>query len=518
MTIPFTLSPQEELAALAEELQLIQRAERKLSYRRDPVLWHTDKIGGHLWSKQREILESVRDHSHTAVHSCHEIGKSYIAASVVGWWLDIHPPGEAFVVTSAPTASQVRAILWHEINRVHGIAGLPGRTNQTEWWLFNPVSGKEEQVAIGRKPDEYQSGSFQGLHRRFMLYVLDEACGIPVSLWVAAESMIANDESKALVIGNPDDPKTEFGTVCKPNSGWHVIGISAFDSPNFTNENVPEELKRKLIGFNYVERMRKRWASTWKWSSDRIRLIPPEGADPKRLNPFFTSKVLGAFPENASSDSLIPLQWVHAAQRRDLSVEAAASSSKLGVDVGGGSDSTTIGQLRGPVFRIINENFDPDTMHNVGNVIDALNTTGAKKANVDYIGIGRGIVDRGRELKKPFVPINVGLSALENPDPVVQARMEKEGEAFLNLRAQLWWNVRTLFETGMIDIDSEDEQLAAELVEIRFERMSNGKIKIESKRDMIARGVASPNRADALMLAAAEAAKEENAMEGKVIW
>jgi hypothetical protein len=27
------------------------------------------------------------------------------------WWIDVHPPGEAFVVTTAPTTPQVEAIL-----------------------------------------------------------------------------------------------------------------------------------------------------------------------------------------------------------------------------------------------------------------------------------------------------------------------------------------------------------------------------------------------------------------------
>jgi hypothetical protein len=47
------------------------------------------------------------------------------AARIAAWWLDVHPPGEAFVVSTAPTFSQVRAILWREIGRAHRKGGLP---------------------------------------------------------------------------------------------------------------------------------------------------------------------------------------------------------------------------------------------------------------------------------------------------------------------------------------------------------------------------------------------------------
>jgi hypothetical protein len=96
-------------------------------YAADPGLWARDKLGVHLWSKQVQIAESVRDHRQTAVQSCHGVGKSFLAAQLVAWWLDIHPPGEARVVTTAPTGDQVKAILWSEINGAFAKAEARGR-------------------------------------------------------------------------------------------------------------------------------------------------------------------------------------------------------------------------------------------------------------------------------------------------------------------------------------------------------------------------------------------------------
>src|ERR1035437_1250219 len=128
------------------------------AYRTDPSLWVKDRTGEHIWSKQAEILESGREHRRTSVHSCHESGKSFTAARAVAWWIDTHTPGDAFVVTTAPTGAQVRAILWKEINRAHARGHLAGPTNRPGWF-----SGSE-LGACGRKPSDYDSEAFQGIH------------------------------------------------------------------------------------------------------------------------------------------------------------------------------------------------------------------------------------------------------------------------------------------------------------------------------------------------------------------
>lgn len=194
-----------------------------------PVDWVEERITGYtVWSKQREIMASVRDNRKTAVRSCHGIGKSWTAALVACWWLDCHPPGEAFVVTTAPTGAQVRAILWRYIRRIHKRGQLPGRVNQVEWLI------DDELVAFGRKPADHDEAAFQGIHARYVLVIIDEACGIPEDLWIAADALTTNPDSRLFAIGNPDNPASHFRKVCMDGSGWNTIGISAFESPNFT--------------------------------------------------------------------------------------------------------------------------------------------------------------------------------------------------------------------------------------------------------------------------------------------
>jgi hypothetical protein len=476
------------------ELASIQAELERRRFLADPVYWAQRRLGDTLWSSQCRIIESVRDNRRTAVISCHEIGKSFIAALAAGWWLDTNPPGTAFVVTSAPSGPQVKTILWREIGRVHARGQLRGRVNQTEWYMRMPA-GNEEQVAIGRKPDEYDPTAFQGIHAPRVLVIFDEANGIRGPLHEAADSLIANDFGKFLMISNPDDPSGEFFEACKPGSGWAVHSISAFDSPNFTGEELPERIKQQLIGRVYVEEKRKKWAPHWTWTPDGSRCVPPadSGESTSTTNPYWTSKILGQFPENSTDGGLLPVSWVKAAQLRQLTVTAETATGELGLDVGGGGDTSVGCVNRGGICRILWEDRNPDTMATCGRMLgylDGPTNANIRLAKVDEIGIGRGVVNRAHELKKPVFGVNVGAKA-------------RDPKHFVNLRAELWWHVRTLFEQALIDIDPGDEDLASELLSIRFTRISGGKIQIESKKEAKARGVPSPNRADALMLACA---------------
>jgi hypothetical protein len=476
---------------LAEELAAIERRLQILDWQEDPVKWAHERLGEVTWSKQREVMRSVQQNRLTLVQSCHAIGKSWLSSRVVAWWLDVWPPGTAFVVTTAPTGPQIKAILWREIGRAFAKGKLEGRVNQTEWYM--KVEGKEEIVAFGRKPDDYDPAAFQGIHAVRVLVVIDEANGVRGPLHDAAGSLIANDYSKILMIGNPDDPSGEYFEASKPGSGWNVIQVSAFDSPNFTGEDLPEIVKSQLIGKTYVEEKRRKWAPQWHWTPDGTKCVPPDGQDTVvNTAPQWQSKILGVFPDKAIENGLIPIGWILKAQQRNL---IPGEPNELGADIGGGGDDSAICHRQGSVYRIIRSDTEPDTMVQCGRIIDDLDRTNARCVKIDKIGIGWGVVNRGQELKRPFIGINVGEGAVEDESA--------SDERFANLKAQLWWHVRSLFESGDIDIDINDDDLAAELATIRYERMSNGKIKIlPKKKNEKGKIIASPNRAEALMLAA----------------
>jgi hypothetical protein len=280
-----------------------------------------------------------------------------------------------------------------------------------------------------------------------------------------------------------------------------VEHISAFESPNFTGENVDEDIKDQLIGHIYVEERRRKWAHRWIWVDkagvechwrDGIKCVPPVGESDLETAPLWQSKVLGRFPTLAEDVTLIPVMWIERAKNK---VITPGQPSELGHDVGGGGDASVIAWRRGGHVRIIRSDRNPDTMQTCGNLLAAMMDTGAKVAKVDLVGIGRGVVDRAVEQGRNVVGVNVGEAA-------------DDDERFANRRAELWWSVRDMFERDEVDLDPMDDDLAGELGSIRFKRTSAGKIQIETKDEAHRRGVPSPNRADAVMLALGGARKK----------
>jgi len=69
-------------------------------WRSDPVGWARKRLKAQTYSRQDQILESVRDHRYTAVPASFGSGKSWTAGGVlVPWWLSTHPPGAAMVIS-----------------------------------------------------------------------------------------------------------------------------------------------------------------------------------------------------------------------------------------------------------------------------------------------------------------------------------------------------------------------------------------------------------------------------------
>lgn len=414
---------------------------------------------------QRKILASVVANRFTGVQSCHGIGKSYIAARTATWWIAGHPIGEAKVVTSAPSGDQLK-IVWGEIGKAHLRGGLPGTINKAPEWVIG-----EERVAFGRKPPDRVNADiartfFQGIHARYLLVILDEACGIPPWLWQAALSLVTNEGGRVLAIGNPDDPTTEFAKKCAPGSGYHVISVSAFDTPNFTGEQVPEQLRESLVGPTYVKDAERDW-----------------GLD----SPLYVSKVLGKFPETAD-DVLISPRLVREAHERDLSGQAIRADRRLGMDVARyGKDETCIYERRGGMIRLIDAWRNLDTTESARRAEQYLNDF--IDIQIDVVGLGAGVVDPLSHAGYRVISFSGGEAAT-NP------------QRFVNRNSEAWWAFREGLEAGLIDLDPADEVLAAQLQSRRWKEDASGRrIEVERKEAMLKRGVKSPDRADAAVLA-----------------
>jgi len=97
--------------------------------------------------------------------------------------------------------------------------------------------------------------------------------------------------------------------------------------------------------------------------------------------------------------------------------------------------------------------------------------------------LGRHLEDAGFTVRD----VNVGKAA-------------KDPEKYANRKAELDWGLRQRIQDGDL-ADLTDERTIAQLAAIRYRHNARGQIVIESKEELRKRGVKSPDRAEAVMLA-----------------
>ena len=503
-------------------------------YSEHPEQWLTETLGEYAWSLQREIWRSVVVNRATAVPSCFDAGKSFIASRIIAWWIATHPIGEAFVVTTAPTAAQVAAILWREIGKAYRKAKergnpLPGRILQSP---FSQWKIGDELVGYGRKPADYEQAAFQGIHARYVLVVLDEAAGIAESLWNAVDGLLTNEAARVLAIGNPDDLSSHFAKICAASSRWNVIRIDGLRTPNFTEaevakfplvqaymehervpyatEEIPASLGPLLITPLWVHEAFESYCNVPGNMHEQLskQALGEYLARKAEDSPLFMTKVRGIFAEGKGV-KVIPHGWIQRAVERwkdwDSGRKALPASSGqgaqparpaipprveqpgrrvVGVDVAGeGDDKTAIAVRNGDIITELHRHDESDTMETADLVAPFLLNLPQAVVVVDVIGIGSGVRDKLR--RDGFR--TVAFNASKQSD-----RTDKRGEfRFNNDRSAAWWNLRELLDPsrpgGSTVMLPDDKDLIADLSAPTYVVRTSkgvGRIIVESKDEI----------------------------------
>lgn len=423
----------------------------------DPVGFVQRELGFHPWSKQREMLEAVRDHDRVAVRSCHGVGKTAGAARVALWFLAAHR--DSRVITTAPTWAQVEQLLWREVRGAVGSAHANGHGA-----MFPPANTTKLELgdqwfAIGLSTNEPER--FQGHHADHLLLIVDEASGVDERIFQAAEGFLTADGAKVLLIGNPTRPGGQFHRCfTTERARWHQIHISVFDSPNYTGEKVPESVARAMPRAGWAEEAREAWGEE---------------------SPMYQVRALGNFPDTGE-DTVIALSVVEAAQQRTLTAEGPLT---IGCDVARfGDDETVIAARVGNVVRIVETYHGKDTTHTAGRVAHWANGRQDARIVVDDPGVGGGVTDQLRAMGMDVHAFNGGHTA-------------RRPGRFPNRRSEIWFEGAAILED--IDLDG-DEQLAADLTAPRYSYDLKLRQAVEKKEDTKKRLGRSPDRADAVLL------------------
>jgi len=463
-------------------LKSISRKKKKRLKRKGrtrPVWWIENILGAIPWSKQREILNSVRDNPRTAVRSCHGIGKSFTAGQVILWFLYNFP--NAIVLSTAPTWRQVEKLVWKEVRASYKRAKVPlgGHIlpKSPEIQLI-----QDEWYAIGLSTND--PDRFQGFHEEYILVVADEAAGVPEDIFEAIEGVLTSEHARQLLLGNPTSLSGTFYNAFR-GPGWYTISISAFDSPNFTAFGITEkDIENDTWESKITGPLPNPKLITPAWVADKYIRWGPE-------SPAYQARVKGQFPTEAD-DTLIPLSWIEAAMARE--VPDGMVPREIGVDVARfGSDKTVLATRHGLKILPLKSFAKLGTTETTGHAIVEFREQQASAIKVDDIGVGGGVTDPLQEQGYPAYGINTSMRA---SDP----------EKFFNLRSELWWLMRELLNPDPrinpypISLPDDDE-LLADLCGVKYKITSKGQIRVEAKDEMKKRIGRSPDRADAVILA-----------------
>ena len=498
MHIYASLSPQERgaLNALLED-EINNPWSR---FEKNPVGFIQDGMGEVLWSRQKEIAQALIENQRVAVPACHGPGKSHLAARIVAWWVSSHPVGTSLAITIAPTHRQVRNIIWPHIRRAASQAGLDGEV-LTQTWKRNG-----DTVAYGFSPADHDESAVQGIHMPNLLIIVDEAGGIGAKIGQSLEALMTGGNTRLLLLGNPptDQEDSWFERACN-SPLYKTIPISVYDTPNFTGEETgnctscPPNIPKHKVATHLVDQ---------RWTDD---VISEFGAD----SPFVEARVHARFPR-AVSNKVIPFFWCEMAVENEE--PAQSDVVRLGVDVASdGGDEFVIAKMDGYKVSVIHKSSGAQNQ----NAMDVASVVAeqVKKAvkihaeraveqpvhvKIDAIGVGWGVVSILQKWKEEqnwnakIIGVNV-------------AERANDQDKFKNQRAEMWWNGRQMLQPDAenrqdvrLDID---RPTMAQLSSPTFKSDSAGRIQIEAKAEMKRRGVTSPDRAEAVLLAMYEPAK-----------
>lgn len=517
----------------------------KSDYLTDPVAWLTDRLKEHSWSKQREVAESVRDNKYTAVPSGHGMGKSYLGGRIGCWFIDTRTPGEAFFISTAPSAAQVSAVLWRELDKAHRKGKLAGRITTAGYPMWKLHDGPSGLTGYGRKPSDYTDSAFQGIHApEGVLIIVDEANGVSRNLFEQIMTVASTMDCRVLLLGNPTDPASYFAEACRPGSVYNVVRIDVLRSPNFTEDRVkryplvdalfraedipystevvPDSFPRNALSdAGWVDECLRNWCGL---SPDLAETLHPDELervvkDAALSSPIFTARVRAMFPD-VTSEGVIPLSWVEYAMDRwdDWNTGRHGKDGRIlvqprtqppgrrviGVDVARSimaGDRSVVAVRQGNVLARMSEFRTDDTMAIVDAVLPELNSPHAIVV-VDTVGVGAGVFDRLKRLKRisshvaTVVPFTASAQS---------GRTDITGKyRFRNDRCAAWWNMREMLDPsrGSQICLPRDEQLLVELTSPRWSMLdASATIVVESKDDLRKRLKRSPDKADAVIQA-----------------
>lgn len=442
------------------------------AYRKDVALFAKEQFGFNSDDWQKAVFADVVTDNRVSVKSGQGVGKTAATAIIVLWFLTCFPYPR--IVATAPTKQQLNDVLWSEVAKWQEKSPVLKRILKwTKTYIY--MKGYEKRwFAVARTATKPEN--MQGFHEDNMLFIVDEASGVADAIMEAILGTLSGDNNKLLMLGNPTKTSGVFyDSHTKDRSLYkcHTVNSETVSRVNKTNI---ESLKRKYGENSNVVRVR----------------------------------VYGEFPLQ-EDDVFIPLSLIEKSIMTDYDEDEPIYQIDIGCDVARfGDDKTVIGYRVGRKAEIYKKFHGQDTMKTAKIVAQLGTELMAKHKDIKCIpikvddgGVGGGVVDKLRELKKDYpkryswmmiVPVHFGM-------PIKHKYYNDTTTYMMSVVRELISDVDEEGNPKEVElILPNDSDLVGQLSCRKYDFKGNGKQYVESKKDMKERGLSSPDEADCILL------------------
>jgi hypothetical protein len=414
--------------------------------------------------KLRDHLQNPLTRHHPfrlAIASGHGIGKSAFLSQMQIIMLSTFPMTRCIV--TANTEGQLRTKTWPELAKWHQLALNSHWFEYTKTALISKdVNSSENWRSDAVTWSLTNTDAFAGAHNqgKRLFEAFDEASQIPKEIFEVTEGAMSDKNTQLiwLAFGNPTQLSGPFyDCFHSPKSRWQTLQI---DSRTVTITN-----KDELDG-----------------------QIGEHGED----SDFVRIRIRGMFPRS-SINQAIPREWVDKAAKRVIKHQSEFDYAPCIVGIDGswtGDDPLAVYVRQGNYCkRILVLNKNDNDIQTAGKIVGAVRQLHPYPVDAWILdqGYGTGIYSALKVMgfKKVFLVPFGGSS----PDP-----------GFANMRTYIWREMGLWLRDG--GVIQDDVELEQELGWPEMHTVPSGKRAgwaiLESKKDMAARGLKSPNMADAL--------------------
>jgi hypothetical protein len=415
-----------------------------------PSAFASNVLGINLYDWQRKVLRDLEARDcRVALRAANGSGKtSTVISAILIWHALVYP--RSIAVTTAGVFRQVESQLWPSL-RNH-IAKLGGAWEVTSGEIrYLHPNGNTSRI-IGYSATD--PGRAEGWHAEDheyhpLLMVVDEAKTVADPLF---EAISRCQPTRLLIASSPGGTSGAFyRAFTKEANMWQKHAVTAFDCPHITQTQIDEVVQR------YGEK-----------------------------HPLTRSMIYGEFVDIGLESLVISLTQLQNCHNTPPRFKPGVRIA--GVDFAAGGDQNVICISDGNKILPMIAWREKDTMAAVGRFIVEFKKAGLEANNIyaDASGMGMVMCDALAESGWVVNRVNFGATAYDN-------------NAYTNRSAEMWYGMAKKIEDAEI-ILPEDEDLTAQLTCRRTITNSKGKLGVESKDSMRARGIASPDRADALAL------------------